>query len=178
MKTNKTTTIVLILIAVIVLILIFISTKEVEFNKVDLPVGNKNYVSNRTNQSYLDTILQLGLKELELRNVAIILEDMEESPQIEGQDIRAYVVGRNGQYIIFTKKHSRTLSIEIMSHELIHVAQIESGILYKGETFITWDGLTVLDPNMIPYFDRPWEKDAYLYGEKLGDRIKKTLIKK
>lgn len=66
-------------------------------------------------------------------------------------------------YLIYDiqKTRSKTRRFEILTHELIHVAQMESGRLVNmGNGQILWDG-SMYNIFRIPYARWPWEMEAY-----------------
>lgn len=167
----------LVIVAIVILLLTFLtlSRKETTYNVVDLPTTNG--VLDRT-QTYLDTIVKLSLKELNIEGISVLINPMESKKNIQGFDIQAYVVGQDGQYILYTQDHSREMSIEVIAHECVHIAQVQTGRLVKYKQFLVWDGDTIYDPSIIPYERRPWEREAFIYGDIISKTIKDILIKK
>lgn len=130
-----------------------------------------------TQTTYLDTIVQVGLDALELKGVSVLVKDMDKDRNIGDYTVEAFIIGSNKQYIIFVNTMSRDTALEVLSHELIHLFQIERNKLQKRSNYIIWDGDTILNPNELDYGDRPWEKEAFLFGRHLEKEIRKELVK-
>ena len=176
---NKKT--ILIIGAVITLILLFFLfkslNKETPFARIQL--SPSNIVFNQTEHSYMDTIVSVGLDKLELKDMVVIIRplsadilDMLKSKE-PTLDLKAFIVGKDEQYIIYIVDLSRTASIEVLSHELIHLKQTETKQLIKGTTSVFWEGKEYIPA--LSYDDRPWEKDAFDKQYNLTNDIKTTL---
>ena len=174
MKNKKPLWIILIILA-ISLLLILIFNKEQTFKIINF--SNENGVRNTTQNQYLDTIVQVGLDALELKGVSVLVKDMDKDRKIGDYEVEAYIVGSDKQYIIFVNPMSRDRALEVLSHELIHLFQSERRKLQKRSNYLIWEGDTILNPNEIEYSDRPWEKEAFLFGRHLEKEIREQLVK-
>lgn len=172
-------------ITIVILSAVLIKTcdkSELYFNTdINLEqMNNSNYILNKTNIDYLDTIIITGLYKLDINYVIIMIKDLNED--IEKQlnlyhdiNIKAVVVGEDPQYVMYIKDDYRDKHIDIISHELIHIQQYNNGELINlNNRQVIWQGdtLTISD---IPYFDREWERDAYYNQVDLYNNIKEIL---
>ena len=179
---NKNLKIVL-LIMVILAALTFIFTnlytkKEVQYyNKVSYTLDT--FILNKTPMTYADTVLAVGLKVLEIKPKIVVLRPFQEpyNPDDVG-DLQAYVYGIDNQYVIWTKDFSRKRILEILSHELIHIKQMEIGILQATDSTVTYRGQTYNNNTIPSYTDRPWEKDAEDEGYVLRLELDEILLQK
>ena len=143
-------------------------TKEPPFKTISF--SNKNQVKNLNRVNYLDTITHIGLKKLNLIGINLVIRDMKD-------DVKAFIIGDNSQYAIYTKLLiNRTKSIEVISHELIHLLQSEVGKFKKGDTYIIWENDTIHNPGDLDYSKRPWEIEAFNLGKLLEYEIRNELI--
>lgn len=172
---NKKTLWIILAVVLLTLSLILLIGKEQTFKIINF--SNENGVRNTAEKQYLDTIVQVGLDKLELKGITVLVEPMKQNLEIGDYDVEAYIVGNSNQYIIFIKPMSRDKSIEVLSHELIHLFQSERGKLQKRSNYLIWEGDTILNPNEIEYGNRPWEKEAFLFGRYLEKEIRRDLIK-
>lgn len=174
-KTNKVIFAILSLVLLLVIYLL-VTYKETTFNRVELV--KINGVLNRTEQQFLDTIVHVGLKELNISGVTVLIEVIEEPIIFNEIEIQAYIVGNQNQFIIFTNKFSRKKAIEVISHELIHLNQYKTKELQKMSDTVVWKNVPYLFVSLIPYFDRPWEIEAFVLGADLERKVNKILVKK
>jgi len=138
--------------------------------------SNNNLVSNRATKDYLDTIVSVGLDLLDIKGVSVLIQDMDTMVQIGEYDVAAYIIGKNKQYIIKTNPNlSRDMAITVMSHEIIHLLQIEKLQLVKIGNYIMWMNTIYKNANDIPYGEREWERDAFTYGRLLEREVRKKL---
>jgi hypothetical protein len=146
------------------------------FNKVELT--STTHIFNLTKQSYLDTIIGVALEELEVYPNVVVIKDMSFAPpniKIPGKELSAFVYGEGGTYIIYIKNMSRVQSLEVMSHELIHLRDMEKGELLTGKNLVIYRGVRYVG-NQIPEYDyRLWETVAVEDGKDLEYKIKDIL---
>lgn len=170
---NKNLFWIILTVVLAVLILILINTKEKTFQRI--PFSNENLVGNRASKEYLDTIVSVGLDLLEIEGVSVLIKDMTKSVEIGDYEVEAYIIGNNKQYIIMMKDMSRDKAIEVISHELIHLQQIEKFKLIKYKDSLMWLNTIYKNPKDIPYGDREWEREAFTYGRILEKEMLKKL---
>jgi len=180
MKNNRNLLIIIISVLLLAVLIYLLNRKENTFQIIDF--SNKNYVANRASQSFLDTIVSVGLDSLGLEKVTVMIKDIEIQRDL-GDDYQAAAYVEAGdskfgnQYLIYIKKGSRIEMIKILSHELIHIQQYYTKKLkYDKGDYVVWDGdsLNILE---IPYDKRPWELEAFDISSELESKIKKTLLK-
>jgi hypothetical protein len=137
-------------------------------------------VANRTEDNYLDSVVYVGLNELGMDSLAItirpITDEVKQQFDSEGT-LKAHILGRGRQYIIFLDDMGRDESIKVLSHELIHLRQYvtQKLILHKNE--VIWDGKVIsgYEVSESKYNDRPWEIEAFAEQRQLENKIRNIL---
>ena len=145
------------------------------YNKVIL--SKENHITNLTNTLYLDTIVSVGLSKLKQSNISVVilpLTHRQIDQFVDSGELKAQIVGKDSSYIIFVSDLTRNESIKVISHELIHLTQYQSGQLKIGSTGVIWQGNQV--DNLL-YEERPWELEAFSKQRNLSDKIEKVLKK-
>ena len=167
----------LILFLLLALVAIIVFTyREKTFNVIEL--GKENAVLNRTDKPYLDTIVSVGLSELGIAGITVLIDPLEKELTTGEFEIQAHIIGTQNQFIIFTNEFSREKALEVMSHELIHLQQYNTGRLVKTDGGVIWEGYYIQSIGEIPYMARPWELEAFVLGENLKRTLRVILIKK
>ena len=158
--------------------------KENEFNKSyfkPVELSNNNRVFNQTDRKYLDTIVSVGLDFLRVKGTNVLIKDLPKDVKqridnLEDFNLRGAVAKVDGGYIIVLTKMSKREAMRVMSHELIHVQQYDSGRLTPIDSVtIRYNG-TNYDINKVPYKDREWETDAFLRQSGLLTLIEAKLL--
>jgi len=152
--------------------------QEQTFKQLD--IKTTNMVVNRTEDNYLDSVVYVGLNELGMDSIAVtirpITDEVKQQFDSEGT-LKAHILGRGRQYIIFLDDMSRDESIKVLSHELIHLRQYvtQKLILHKNE--VIWDGEVISEYKVSEskYADRPWEIEAFAEQRKLESKIRNIL---
>lgn len=165
----------MIFILILLGIAIYYSTKEKYFNPYEF--SKENFVTNRARGNYLDTIVHAGIDVLGIKNHTILLQNQASNKDLgDGYETQAYIITVGNQSAIFIDKNiSRSIAIETLSHELIHLKQYIDGRLKLLETtYVEWEGekINVLD---LPYDKRPWEIEAFDKQRELENKIKQKL---
>jgi len=149
--------------------------KNIEFKQ-------ENFILNQTNKPYLDTILHVGLKHLNIKGVTILVKDLnnEIKDKITEQDgliTEAFIFGEGNQYIIYIDDFNRIKSIIVLSHELIHLQQYHDERIINYDDEMVWNNMIYTNEEIkdMYYFNRPWEKEAFDNQEGLNKKIKKDL---
>lgn len=174
MKNKKTLWIVLAVVLIGILLIILTNRNEKTFQPT--PFSNNNIVGNRATKDYLDTIVSVGLDLLDIKGVSVLIQDMDTKIEIGEYDVKAYIIGKNKQYIIKTNSNlSRNMAITVMSHEIIHLLQTEKFQLVKNGNSIMWMNTIYKNANDIPYGEREWEREAFIYGRLLEKEVRKKL---
>jgi hypothetical protein len=170
----------LIVIAIVLaLIILFLSIprEEKPFNQIDLS-NSSNTIANSTGISFYDTILHVGLKEVGLENIILSVNPLPESAiqnfREQGGDLAAHIREKDGFYYLFILPTSKSESITIIAHEIIHVLQYESDRLKFSDGLVTWEGETYV-LNELKYDFRPWETEAFNQERKLANQISSIL---
>lgn len=143
------------------------------FKEVEL--SNTNTVINSLNRlHYYDTILIVGMEVAGLNGVTIILNNLSDAAknQFSGE-LKAHIRLYNGNYYLFLGALNRDEAITVISHEIIHMQQYQSGdFVYENEE-ITWLGIPYsLDGD---YETRPWERDAFEKQNNIEKTIRSVL---
>lgn len=152
--------------------------QEQPFKQFD--IETTNMVANRTEDNYLDSIVYVGLNELGMDSIAItirpITEDVKRQFDSEGT-LKAHILGRGKQYIIFLDDMGRDESIKVLSHELIHLRQYVTKKLILHKTEVVWDGEVISEYKVseLKYEDRPWEIEAFAEQRQLENKIRNIL---
>ena len=175
-KKNRNILIIVLVIFLAIITAIVLTSKEKTFNVIEL--GKENAVLNRTQKNYLDTIVSVGLNELGISGITVLIDPLNKELTTGEYEIQAHIIGTQNQFIIFTEMFSREKSIEVMSHELIHLQQYNSGRLVKTNGGVIWEGYHIHSIGDIPYLARPWELEAFVLGENLKKSLNIILIKK
>jgi hypothetical protein len=152
--------------------------QEQTFKQFD--IETTNMVSNRTEDNYLDSVVYVGLNELGMDSIAVtirpITDEVKQQFDSEGT-LKAHILGRGRQYIIFLDDMGRDESIKVLSHELIHLRQYvtQKLILHKNE--VIWDGKVIsgYEVSESKYNDRPWEIEAFAEQRQLESKIRNIL---
>lgn len=163
-----------IILVLLVGLLIFVLTrKEKTFKQVEYVECNKVY--NTVDKSYLDTIVHIGLRELGIENVSVAIRPMLKEIEQGDIEIKAYIIGGEGQYLITVSDMQRMEAIQVMAHELIHLQQYEMDRLIRVPGATVFDNIPYYDRDLVLYFDRPWEKEAFVEGVVLEKKLKNIL---
>ena len=152
--------------------------KEQTFNRID--IQTTIMVANRTDRDYLDSIVYVGLNELNLDSVAITIRQI--SPDVQARfdsesQLKAHIIGKENQYIIFVDEMSRDEAIKVLSHELIHLKQYYTKKLILEKDKVYWDGREIYQTeiNETEYQRRPWEAEAFAGQRGLENKIREIL---
>jgi hypothetical protein len=161
-----------VLMVLVVIILLIVYSGDRPFNKVIVPTDNM--ILNRTELQYLDTIIAIGLDELEIKGVNVYLRPISIVNTDNTTVLKAHIIaGDNNQYLIEIDKSDRGDILNSVSHELIHLKQLRDGRLKVTADYILWNNDTITNPPS--YFDREWEIEAKDLGDKLRIKIKNRL---
>ena len=162
------------------LIYLAVTKEEKYFDKVELP--KTTMVLNRSPHNYLDSIVYVGVYELNLTPQVIYIKELTDDNQpkgdIEDLELQAYIQSKGSQYIIWIRKMNRSKYLKVLSHELIHLEQHEQGRYEIYKDRVVFEGVTYTVGNIPDYMDRPWEKEAYSRQHKLQEKIENRLYLK
>lgn len=167
-----------IIIGIFIGLIIYLSQiPEKPFSKIILE--NNNHITNSTNMLFLDTVLQVGLNELHIKDTYIVLMPLIASVNVnskESIDVAAYIKTESFKYVIVISKVNRQKSIEILSHELIHLNQYYTKRLIINKDTAYWLGTKLIISDLV-YENYPWEIEAFKLQYDLKDKIKNELYK-
>ena len=135
--------------------------KEEYFKPVELPTTNL-VVNSLNHLHYYDTILAVGLDAAGLNGVTVVINDMTDAAknQFSGE-LKAHIRLFNGVYYIFVGALDRSEAIEVISHEIVHIQQYESGELVYENEKVEWQGDDYTFALEDDYERRPWEREAF-----------------
>jgi len=165
------------LMAVGLFLVISVSAKEEEyFNQVEL--SDNNFITNSNGVAFYDTILSVGLDEAGISGVNIVVSELSDraKEQFSSGELKAHVRYFNGTFYLFLDKYNRNESIEIISHEIIHMGQYNTGQLIYENSELYWEGQRY-DLENLDYENRPWERDAFSKESDLSSKIYNVLYK-
>ena len=161
-KKLKTTLIILISMLAFALAIWLMNkaNEDKPFNKVTFT--ESNFVKNKTNMKYLDTLVLAGLHALKIDKTSVLILPLQ-IQSTQDLELKAHIVRVENGYIIFIKEVDRNYALEIISHELIHLQQYSSGnlIIDRTNNQLTFDK-KVYQVKELPAYDvRPWEMEAF-----------------
>lgn len=140
-----------------------------------ITLHKKSIVLNETNVPFLDTIVHLGLEELNIPETVVMLKPLNLNQFADSEsEIKAYVVDISGKYVIYIQSMGRKESILVLSHEMIHISQYNSGKISLTDSGVIWKK-AMLYPFNTPYDKRPWEIEAFALQGEMNVKISKQL---
>lgn len=152
--------------------------KEQTFNRID--IETTNLIANRTDRDYLDSIIYVGLNQMNLDSVAITIRQI--SPEVQAMfdsnsQLKAHIIGKGNQYIIFVDEMGRDEAIKVLSHELIHLNQYYTKKLILEKDKVIWEGREIYQTEIdeMRYEARPWEAEAFAGQRGLENKIREIL---
>jgi len=150
------------------------SATEGEYFK-EITLSENNSIFNKEMPSYYDTIISVGLDAAGISGVYVVVGQLTDAAkeQFNGE-LKAHIRFYNGVYYLFTNEMDRTEAIRVISHELIHVNQYNTGQLIYDNGEITWNN-EKYDLSTLDYDYRPWEKDAFDKEGDLSNKISEIL---
>lgn len=160
-------------------IVLIYNPKEI---KKDLIFEKNNLIVNQTENKSLDTIIHVGLNELELTDLIIVVRDMPISYVFDGPanlSLQAFITYSDDEYYtIYIRKFRLPTNIKIIAHELIHLSQYhEKRISLKNPKYVIWEKDTLYVPLKFEYNNRPWEIEASKEEIPLKKKIEETLFR-
>jgi hypothetical protein len=163
------------LVGLISFLLINTSVREEDyFNQVEL--SDNNFITNTEVNAFYDTIISVGLDEAGISGVNVVVSELSNGAKekFDYGELKAHVRYFNGTYYLFLDKYGRRESIEIISHEIIHISQYNTGQLIYENGELYWEG-EFYDLETLDYDNRPWERDAFSGESNLSSKILKKL---
>jgi predicted metallopeptidase len=139
---------------------------------------NINYINNKTDMKYADTIIRAGLDILKIQNIQILVTPLTEQSKNQfakdGIKLDAHIRATSGGYIIWVSNLSRSEMIKVLSHELIHLKQYSDKKLSVVDSNVIWNG-EFIDLSVVKYEDRPFEIEAFQKQTDLLNKIEKIV---
>jgi len=170
-------------IILLILLIIFgiyklATTKEKTFRLVN--IEKNNFIQNKTDKPYLDSIVHVGMNELGVSGTYIIIRPLtkEVKQQFSNElQFKAHIKGLGKQYVIWIDDMDRSETILVLSHELIHLRQYYNGKLVVSNDTIKWNNqiIPLTELSTIEYNARPWEIEAFQEQKYLDIDIRKVL---
>lgn len=148
---------------------------EYENNTIN---DNNIVINNKLKKTYLDSVVNIGLHELEIKNITVIIRDLtDDIKSTLPSDITYFALVKkyDNNYVIWIDDMNRTNSIKILSHELIHIQQYNNKRLIINNSNIYWEQKEYLNINYVNYYNRPWENEAFKKQSDLSTRITNKL---
>ena len=147
-----------------------VNSTEKPFNQIEL--SNNNQIENNTAITFIDTIASVGLDELGIKGIQLLIYPLtDEAKDNFNGELNAHIRYFEGIYYLFIEEMSREKSITVVSHELIHITQYQTGVLdYLGAGIVLWQDESY-SVEQLEYDNRPWETDAYMKQNELSTKI-------
>ena len=173
---NKILIIGSVLLALTLLVVFSFNNSDTEgehFKEISL--SENNSVINKELPAYYDTIISVGLDAAGISGVYVVVGQLTDAAkeQFNGE-LKAHIRFYNGVYYLFTNEMDKAEAIRVISHELIHINQYNTGQLIYDDGEITWNG-EKYDLSTLDYDYRPWEKDAFDREGDLSNKISELL---
>jgi hypothetical protein len=143
-------------------------------------INKHNFIQNKTDKPYLDSIVHVGMNELGINGTYIIIRSLTKETKKQFStdiELKAYIKGLGKQYVIWVDDMGRDETITVLSHELIHLRQYYNGKLVVSDELIKWNNqiIPVNELSTIEYNARPWEIEAFQEQKYLDIDIRKVL---
>lgn len=160
-------------IAVVLAIIISVINSGKLVIKNSIIYKENNIVNNTTPYSYYDDIIHVGLNKLGIKETVVIVQEVSSFPNSNFGELELKAVIRNSgnQYLILVNNLGRLEAIKVLSHELIHLKQYQSGRLVEEIDIITFEGKKYYKNQLPNYYARPWEKEAFMQQMDLREEI-------
>jgi len=119
-------------------------------------------------------LIELGIEGVEVR-IMPIPSYLKGLVKGHGDELEGFIRGGGSAYTLYLKDLKNTSLLRVISHELIHLEQINDERLKTlPENIVFWDGQEYNGSSM-DYTDKPWENEAHNDGDNLKFKIKKIL---
>lgn len=162
------------LITLYILLSIVLFSFKIDYNKEksNFSKNNTNIITNNIkNKPYVDSIIKIGLKNLNIIGVNVTVKELIHNERTE--NYLAYVKKyNNDDYVIWVDNMPQDKTIQTLSHELIHIKQYYTKQLIIDAENIYWEHKPYYIKENDNYYLRPWEYQAYLNEKNLYLSIK------
>lgn len=142
---------------------------------------NSNRIINKTDNANVTGILLTGLQALNLDSMTITvisINKIKTLKRVESEcntTFSAFIAGYKNEYVIYIDNTDKAETLNILSHELIHLYQIYTNNLLIGDNYIIWQQIHIYSFNTINYNKSPWEIEARECSILLRQQINKIL---
>ena len=174
----KRLVIVLVILVGLFLLYKLVTYTERSFSKVEIDRSTA-LVYNTTNQSFMDSIIYVGLSHMNIHGVTVIIRPLLDKKGLLGEDktLKAHIVGADKVYVIYIDHMTRGEALTVLAHELIHLSQYHNGKLKIFNNTVTWETkkASVKEWLSIEYERRPWENEAFKLQGDLRSHISNVL---
>lgn len=173
---------IILLVSLLLLSILFVGFYYINYDKEteeffnDITLSENNLIVNNVLPKYIDTILSVGLDQAGLVGVNLVINQMNDGVEnvIPDYELKAHIREWNGTYYLFIGSISKSESIRVLSHEIIHIHQYYSEELKYFEGKVYWKG-DEYDLSNVDYDKRPWEEDAFDRERSLSNAIETIL---
>lgn len=172
--------IVIIFVGVLIIILICLYNFRGQEKMNVIQLSKTSSIYNKSSIVSIDTILYVGLDILDIRDIIVIIRDLDDSKKIDNETtLRAYIKNGGNQYILYMADMGDREAIKVLSHELVHIKQYYDGSLKDIGDKVIWKGDTIIKSELggINYFERGWEVEAFSKQDSIDRLITKKLYK-
>ena len=168
------------ILCIFLLLITVLSTNTDKTHIKPIELNNTELIHNRTNISYYDTIISVGLNKLDIKE-HIIVKNLPEHmlPKNNNLEVKALIYPQNNYYVIrIIPQRSKKEALRILSHELIHLRQyVNKEIIIDGKNNVFWKGREyIINPDN--YYNRPWEDEAFRLQDSLSKEISEDIFYK
>ena len=179
MKKIKKGHIVLISLILLIILIYAIYPKK---NFIYVDYVENNTVINVINNEEIDFILQHSLNEYNVKGYTVIVRKlnsklyyMHDGYAMSGT---VYPINDNTFQILIRDDLSTASYIEVITHEVIHIKQYINNRLMLIEPGVVQFDNKVYELEELNYQNRPWEREAFIEGLILSEKIQKILYVK
>lgn len=150
-----------------------VDAEDKPFNQIEL--SNNNTIVNNNFPKYYDTVLSVAMDQMGLSGYVVVLYDLTDNAksQFDGE-LKAHIRYVNSNFYLFSEGFDRQESIDVLTHEVIHMQQYASGDLIYENDQVIWKNEQI-DLESKEYERRPWENDAFEKGSQLSNTVKSIL---
>jgi preprotein translocase subunit SecG len=172
---NKKTIIIIIAVVLVIIVGIILLSHKKEYNKFTFP--STIQVENNSNNKMLDTTLMVVLNKIMLFDTMTVkIFPYNGKLDTRETELAGYIVKNpfeKHSYMLYVKNNLDEITfIDLVSHESLHLKQMEDFKLTVYELGYMWKG-DIRSFKEVKYEDRPYEIEAY--NEQVG--IKTKLLK-
>lgn len=137
-----------------------------------------NNIKNNSQSSQAEKLSQFCLEEMGLKGIDLTIESISEKEKKKyeknGETINAHLRDYDGRYVLYINEDLENNLEEIISHEMIHLSQYNSGRLSYQNGIIIWLGEKYVVDD-INYYERPWEMEAFRKESVVARKVKKRM---